>query len=360
MKIRRVLMTGDTVGGVWTFTLELISALRNEEIEFVLATMGGEPTAAQRAQAAQIGNLCLIPSGYRLEWMEEPWADVEESGRWLRDIADDFSPDVIHLNTFGHVGLRWKAPVVLTAHSCVYSWWRAVRGDQPTAEWARYGTLVRNALHSAEALVAPSAAMAADLKACYGDLPECAVIANGIDPQDFRVGVKEPFVFCAGRLWDDAKNLTALVQAAPSLGWPVCIAGESRGSGTAGCRELGRLSAAEMRDWYARAEIYAMPARYEPFGLSILEAAVSGCALVLGDIPSLRENWHDAALFADPGDSMALAAVANRLIGDEGGRRAMARRARERGLQFSAARMAQSYFETYLRSVTERRTACAL
>ena len=46
-----------------------------------------------------------------------------------------------------------------------------------------------------------------------------------------------------------------------------------------------------------RAAIYALPARYEPFGLSILEAALSGCALVIGDIPSLREIWADAALF---------------------------------------------------------------
>ena len=64
---------------------------------------------------------------------------------------------------------------------------------------------------------------------------------------------------------------------------------------------LGRLSAGELADWYARAAIYALPARYEPFGLSALEAALSGCALVLGDIPSLREIWGDAALFVPPG-----------------------------------------------------------
>ena len=61
-------------------------------------------------------------------------------------------------------------------------------------------------------------------------------------------------------------------------------------------------------DWYARASIYALPARYEPFGLSALEAALSGCALVLGDIPSLREVWGDAALFVAPDDTDALAA----------------------------------------------------
>jgi len=51
-----------------------------------------------------------------------------------------------------------------------------------------------------------------------------------------------------------------------------------------------------MRD----AAIYAAPACYEPFGLGILEAAHSGCALVLSDIPTLRELWDDAAMFVEP------------------------------------------------------------
>jgi glycogen synthase len=58
-------------------------------------------------------------------------------------------------------------------------------------------------------------------------------------------------------------------------------------------------------DWYARASIYALPARYEPFGLSALEAALSGCALILGDIPSLREVWLEAAPYVSPDDESA-------------------------------------------------------
>ena len=68
------------------------------------------------------------------------------------------------------------------------------------------------------------------------------------------------------------------------------------------CRMLGPLAADELADWYGRAAIYALPARYEPFGLSALEAALSGCALVLSDIPSLREIWEDAAFFVSPND----------------------------------------------------------
>ena len=55
-----------------------------------------------------------------------------------------------------------------------------------------------------------------------------------------------------------------------------------------------------MSKWLRRASIYAFPAKYEPFGLSVLEAALARCALVLGDTQSLREIWRDAAIYVPP------------------------------------------------------------
>ena len=52
-----------------------------------------------------------------------------------------------------------------------------------------------------------------------------------------------------------------------------------------------------------RSAIFAAPSRYEPFGLAVVEAAISGAALVLADIPTFRELWSDAALFVSPDDS---------------------------------------------------------
>ena len=79
-------------------------------------------------------------------------------------------------------------------------------------------------------------------------------------------------------------------------------------------RLLGCLAPAQVAEHLARAAIYCLPARYEPFGLSALEAGMSGCALVLGDIPSLREVWGDAALFVPPDDPDALRVALCRLI----------------------------------------------
>jgi glycosyltransferase involved in cell wall biosynthesis len=96
-----------------------------------------------------------------------------------------------------------------------------------------------------------------------------------------------------------------------------------------------------------RASIYALPARYEPFGLSALEAALAGCALVLGDIPSLRELWRDAALFVDPDDHERLTHTLQRLIDDYELRRTIAQRCRARALAFDSRTMAAGYLRAY-------------
>src|SRR5207248_783712 len=154
---------------------------------------------------------------------------------------------------------------------------------------------------------------------------------------------KREFIFTAGRVWDEAKNIEAVVRVAPRLAWPVYVAGEQRSMDLSGCNGLGRLSMDRMAEWYAGASIFALPARYEPFGLSPLEAALSGCALVLGDIESLREVWADAAVFVPPDDVDRLEAALRELIADSVLRAEMARRAFRRAGELTAERMGAGY-----------------
>jgi glycosyltransferase involved in cell wall biosynthesis len=113
------------------------------------------------------------------------------------------------------------------------------------------------------------------------------------------------------------------------------------------CRALGSLAPDVLAQWMGRASIYALPARYEPFGLSALEAALAGCALVLGNIPSLRELWRDTALFVDPDDHDHLARTLKRLIEDSELRCTIAQRCRARARAFDAQTMAAGYLRAY-------------
>jgi glycosyltransferase involved in cell wall biosynthesis len=111
------------------------------------------------------------------------------------------------------------------------------------------------------------------------------------------------------------------------------------------------VSRSRLDDRLARAAVFALPARYEPFGLAALEAAFAGCALVLGDIASLREVWDDAALYVDPDDDDALEAALRTLIDDDTLRREYARRARTRATLYTTERMVDAYVELYERLV---------
>src|SRR5688572_6850889 len=121
-----ILMTTDTVGGVWTYSLELARALTPFRVQVLLATMGQRLTDDQRRDVSQIESVIVAESEYALEWMDNPWEDVEAAGDWLLALAETFRPDLIHLNNFAHGALNWNAPVLVVAHSCVMSWHQAV------------------------------------------------------------------------------------------------------------------------------------------------------------------------------------------------------------------------------------------
>jgi glycosyltransferase involved in cell wall biosynthesis len=158
-------------------------------------------------------------------------------------------------------------------------------------------------------------------------------------------------------VWDEAKNLAAVARVAPHLPWPVLVAGE--GDVDARVQALGRLERPELDRVLAESAIFAAPARYEPFGLTALEAARAGCALVLGDLPSQHELWEDAAVFVDPSDEAALERALRSLIADPERRALLAGRAHDRSLEYTAERMAGGYVAAYARAAGRRTVEAA-
>ncbi len=357
---RKVLMTADTVGGVWTHAIELARGLADQGVEVALATMGAPLNDSQREKADRIPRLRVFESTFKVEWMEDPWRDVEKAGDWLLALEERVRPDVVHLNGFAHGALPWSAPVVMVGHSCVLSWWRAVKGEPAPPEWDRYAEEAANGLAAADLVVAPSEAMLTALSIHYGTLGKTRVILNGRDSKAFKPTFKEPMVFAEGRLGDEARNLEALEPVAAHLPWDVFVAGEPLADGEIRphhTRRLGRLTPRALAAWLGRAAIYCLPARYEPFGLSAVEAALSGCALVLGDIPSLRETWRHRAVFVPPDDPQALESALQTLIDDPDRRASLAAGSRARALQLSVDKMLAAYLDAYGEVLADRAAA---
>jgi glycosyltransferase involved in cell wall biosynthesis len=364
-------MTADAVGGVWTHALELAARLATSNVHTTLAVMGPAPTAAQRARAETIADVRTAP--FALEWMQDPWDDVARASDWLLELEDATRPDVVHVNGFAHAALPFRAPVVMVAHSCVMTWWSACRGENAPPTWDRYRRAVLDGMRAASSIVAPSYAMLDDFFAQHDPAgahrEKARVIYNAVDPQRFGPARKATFVLGAGRVWDEAKNLAALDRVATTLDWPVVIAGaqaapDGERVALRAAVHLGALSHRDMARWMSRAAIFALPARYEPFGLSPLEAALSGCALVLGDIPSLREIWGDAAIYVDPDDHDGLCRSLDHLASDVGERTERALLAGARARRYaSPTRFANEFLATYDALVpgafSPREPACA-
>jgi glycosyltransferase involved in cell wall biosynthesis len=122
------------------------------------------------------------------------------------------------------------------------------------------------------------------------------------------------------------------------------------GSGT--CNDLngkylGFLNESEMLLWFSRASIYLHPALYEPFGLSVLEAAYYDCALILSDIQSLKEIWDKAAIFVNPLCTDEINKQVSFLISNKVELNRYAQKSKMRSLKFSTYNMCSEYMETY-------------
>jgi glycosyltransferase involved in cell wall biosynthesis len=341
----RVLMTADADGGVWSYALELARGLAAAGLSTTIAAMGPEPGEETKPDAGDVPGLEIVRGDFAPDRLDDQWHDVERSGRWLLDLEARVNPIMIHLNGFAHGGLPWRAPVVIVGHSCVLSRADAVGETFDPQRQDRYRAAIRAGLRTADWIVAPSAAMLAQLRHHYGPLPRASAIWNGRSAAAFPPLDKEPLILTGGRLRDRAKNIEAIAAIAPDLDWPVAALGED--SAGPAIHSLGRLAERDVAGWLGHASIFALPARYEPFGLLPLEAALAGCALVLGDITSLREIWRDAADYVDCDDRTALKLAIEALIDNPHHRAERAALARERALELTPARMTCEYISAY-------------
>lgn len=353
----RLFMTADAVGGVWRYALDLARTLGPQGVTTTLAVLGPPPAADQAREARAVAGLRLLRTGLPLDWMAPSGETIGAAGAALAALAHQDKPDLVHLNSPALAAASaFPAPVVAVAHSCVATWWEAVRSGPLPPDFAWRTDLTAHGYRAADALVAPSRAFAEATARAY-DLPVAPqVVHNGrrlVAPRDsVRPAAPPSFAFTAGRLWDEGKNLAALDRAAARLAIPVLAAGPTEGPNGAGIglghvRALGRLGEGDIARWLAAGPVFVSTARYEPFGLAVLEAAQAGCPLVLADIPTFRELWAGAAEFVPPDDAIAIAAAIDRVSRDARHRAHLGEAARERSRDYTVERMAEGLLGIY-------------
>jgi glycosyltransferase involved in cell wall biosynthesis len=348
----RLLLVTDAVGGVWIYSLELARALEGLDVETVLAVTGPSPSADQRVTA---GGLKLIDTGLPLEWLDTDPAEIVNAGKALALIAACEGADIVQTSSAALLACgAFEQPCVAVQHSCVATWWAAVKRTPLPDDFRWRRDMVAQGLSKADAVIAPSRAFAAATERAYDLDRHVVAVHNGRTAQELRELPQGDFVFTAGRLWDEGKNVTTLDRAAARIRAPFQAAGPTHGPNDASIAlehliALGNLSGARVAGVLAARPVFASAALYEPFGLSVLEAAQAGCALVLSDIPTHRELWDGAAIFIEPRDELGFAAASNDLLEKREERERLGEAARERARQYSSRRMAREMAGIYTR-----------
>jgi glycosyltransferase involved in cell wall biosynthesis len=175
---------------------------------------------------------------------------------------------------------------------------------------------------------------------------EADVVPGGVDER-FRPdaprppGFDRPYVLTVASQ-TARKNLAALVPAARALaadGVEVVVAGGHRPqfaaeSDLAGLRMLGHVDDALLPGLYAGALAFALPSRYEGFGLPVLEAMACGTPVVAAAAGALPETCGDAAVLARP-EGEAFAAALTGLVSDDAERARLRTAGLARASQFS-------------------------
>jgi glycogen(starch) synthase len=360
----RVLVTADTFSGVWTYARELVSGLVTHGARVTLVSFGEIPLPHQTTWMQGLHGLEYHPTAFRLDWMQEGEQDFHAAQEYLCSVVHDTRPDLLHLNQLSFGALPVETPRLVAAHGDVITWWLSVHGREPAdsawLDWYRE-TIVRG-LKRADAVVTSSRWMEQMLRVAYGDGFECSVIPPGRNPIYFNPFVaKEASVLAIGRLWDTGKQVALLTQHPHRI--PVCIVGADHPVPpppvpiradvrvSTPLHEIslkGPQTESQLRSLYSRSTIFAATSRYEPTGLTSIEAALSRCALLANDTPVYRELWADAALYFEHNNAECLGEVLAQLQQDPDlarfyGTRAY-NRARER---FTARRMVDDYLRLY-------------
>src|SRR3954471_1648955 len=95
-----VLVTADTVGGVWTYTRELVTGLSQRGIEVTLISFGEIPSSSQSEWLDGLKNVDYRATAFKLEWMQDSLDDLQQSSEYVQEVIEETRPDLLHFSQY--------------------------------------------------------------------------------------------------------------------------------------------------------------------------------------------------------------------------------------------------------------------
>jgi starch synthase len=317
----------DVYGGAGVHVAHLVPALRalvDVDVHCFGAARAQDPAVRAHAVPPELAdaNAALQTLGVDLS-MVAGLAGLEEGGGRAVDLVHSHT---WYTNMAGHLArVLHDVPHVVTAHSLEPR--RPWKAEQLGGGYRLSSWVERTAYEHADAVIAVSEGMRADVLDCYPTLDpgRVHVVHNGIDtafyrPDPDRLAVRaagvdpdRPSVVFVGRITRQ-KGLDHLVAAAHHIDHDAQIV---LCAGAPDTREIAEetekavtelaaarpdvlwlrrmLGAAEVRQLLSAATVFVCPSVYEPLGIVNLEAMACGTAVVASDVGGIPEVVADGA-----------------------------------------------------------------
>jgi glycosyltransferase involved in cell wall biosynthesis len=232
-----------------------------------------------------------------------------------------------------------------------------ITGEYSTAEFReRFTEQARQAGRRSDLIIAVSRFTADQVEEFLGVEPSrIRVIPHGVHVPSESQGAprqntsRQNLVLCVGAI-QRRKNVARLVRAFERMpaSWRLALAGAADGFGAAeelravensprkgDIDVLGYVTQAELEALYRRARVFAFPSLDEGFGMPVLDAMAHSVPVITSRRSALPEVAGDAALLVNPEDPEEIAAALVRLASDQALCEDLARRGRERAVQYS-------------------------
>lgn len=359
----------DPIGGMQTHAAHLTRALDRRGVRQVVITTRppGAPARDRMGERAEVWRFGLPVPVARQLYAPPAAAALMRAAAQGDVIHAHLGEDLAALPAAVWAARRHSVPLVVTVHLSLRHTF-SPDGPRSTAFRALGALAERWGLRYADRVIALTPRLAA-LMVAAGLAPErIRVIPSGVDsgewrgdPRDPLPGVPRPRLVFVGRLvrQKGVRTLVAATRLLSRRDAHLVLVGDgpegaaleaaARDAGLAGRLHItGFRPHREIPAYLRHGDVFVLPSIYEELGSALLEAMRAGLPIVATCAGGIPDAVGDAALLVAPGDSAALAAAVDGLLGDRSEAVRLGGRGRERARRYEWEDLSARVLETYL------------
>lgn len=359
----KLLMTTNVKNEIWDYSVILAGALLKQiDAEILMLSFGGEPTINQKAEAESL-NVKFLFSDFSPAIFND-----SEAKSLFESTVKEFNPHILHLNDC-YINSDFKKPGIFTFHNdllnkklCNFGINNINNYNYQDNNFLKQKELINKSLNNADIIITQSRVPAEYLIKTYDLQKKIKIVYNGIDYKPYS-GMRENINLLAhGNLSDRSKNISLLLNMAYKL--PDNIKLKIIGDFPPERRLprnvefLNNLSGEELMNVYKTSSIYIAASSYESNGISSMQAAFSGCAVLAADIPVFKELWGDCACMFEKENLNSLMKTVNNLAENRNLLEITSRNCQAKALSvYNSKRMASEYINLYKNILRQYYTA---